>query len=430
MSAELSAPPQPELLQRKIQSLTVELLSVYEELALLFSLGAQIGRLSDERQIGAVALREAMDISNADCGWLAFCENGALEIPESCRNGLSSRTAADITRRLLADLLRRGKFEFLSRSLRLEHGFSQHDAPARFLACSIVHDGHCYGFLCLGRAAGRSVFLSPDQKLIRALALLVAVQFENTRLQRSEREKQRLLDELEMARSIQQSLSPGILPQVSFLQSACSSEPCYQIGGDFYDLFPIDDTRCLLLIADVCGKGPSAALQAAMAQGVIQTIAQTRPCLSCIVHRLNDILFRRSSGKSFLSLFAAFLASDGRLDYVNAGHPPALWIRGPRHVAALARTGSLLGILPRPQFTTAAVQLRPNDLLMLYTDGITEAENERGEAFGVRRLLSWAANQYARPCPQIRQDLLSALAAFCGKRQQVDDKSLLIVRYR
>src|SRR5262245_41798836 len=138
----------PDLLKHKLQSLTIELLSVYEELSLLYSLASQIGRLTSEPEIGAVAIQEAMEISAADCGWVAFWDGTDFEIPHRCRNGISLVTALEISQDILKSLLNRGKNEFLSHTFRTERCISQNDAPARFLVCSLLTDGNCYGFLC------------------------------------------------------------------------------------------------------------------------------------------------------------------------------------------------------------------------------------------------------------------------------------------
>src|SRR6185295_14468121 len=394
MQIALNPIAQSELLKRKLQSVTVELLSVYEELALLYSLGAQIGCLTDEVDIGAIAIHEAIEISSADCGWLAFWNGTNLEIPERCRKQISCQTACQITQHLLLLLQNHGKNEFLCHSLGTERFISRNDAPARLLTCALIRDGKCYGFLCLGRNETREVFLSPDQKLVRALALFVAIHIENGRLHRSELEKQRLMNELQMAKVIQRSLSPGILPQMSFLESAASSEPCYEIGGDFYDLRAIDEASCMLIVADVSGKGPSAALQAAMAQGAIQAILQVRPCLASFLQTLNECLVRCFSANHFLSAFSATIDKKGLLQYVNAGHPAALWITGRKSVLQLSQSDSLLGLFSKVTWASATAQLRPDDIVILYTDGITDAENARGEPFGLARLVNWAGKQY------------------------------------
>jgi len=259
--------------------------------------------------------------------------------------------------------------------------------------------------------------------------MIVAVQIENSRLHRSELEKQRLLDELERARVIQQSLLPGILPHIPFVDSTASSQPCYNIGGDFYDLLPMDETSCMMIMADVCGKGPSAALQAAMVQGAVQAILQTHPPLPSLLQRINDCLLHRSSGNRFLTAFTAFLDRSGLLTYVNAGHPPALCIRASGYVEELRENASLLGIFPQAQFSSATTLLNSGDIIVLYTDGITDAENDRGEAYGVPRLLNCAANQHGRACEEIKRNILAAVADFCGKARQADDSSILIVKF-
>jgi serine phosphatase RsbU (regulator of sigma subunit) len=415
------------LLQRNLQSLTVELLSAYEELSLLYSLGSEIGRLTHEKDIAALSIKEAIEISAADCGWLVRTDGMNFQIAEGCRHAISFATAQEISGRIL-NVFHRGKNEFLSHSLRVDEGFCQKDAPARFLACGLRTDSNFYGFLCLGRKEERSIFLSPDQKLIRAVAVIAGVQIENSRLHRSELEKQRLVNELERARFIQESLSPYALPGIPFAEAAASTQPCYSIGGDFYNLIPIGNASCMIIMADICGKGPAAALQAAMVQGAVSGILQTNPDLRLFVQRLNDCVLQESAGK-FLTAFTAIVHESGSFQYVNAGHPAALWIKANSKIETLNESTSMLGFFSKMEFSTAEVQLSPGDIIVLYTDGITDAENESGDCFGVQRLMDCVANQYGSSCEEIKNGILKAIQSFCGRLNREDDSSILVMKF-
>ena len=242
-------------LHRSVQSLTVELLAVYEELELLYSLIGQLGKLTDENQIAAAALKEAIEISSADCGWVALWDGNKLSTCSGCSIGIEQNMIEEIHRLVLEPMFQCGKHSLLSHALQHEYGIGGSAAPSRFLASALAMEGHTQGYLCLGRRDADPVFLSPDQKLIRAVALTLAVQLEHVRLQRSELDKQRLVNELELARTIQQSLLPRDFTRSAFLDAAGVSEPCSEIGGDFFDLIPNDAGGCTLIIGDVSGKG-------------------------------------------------------------------------------------------------------------------------------------------------------------------------------
>ena len=418
-----------ESLRRAVHSLTVELLAVYEELALLYSVSGQIGRLADETQIAAVALKEALEISSADCGWVALWDGDSLRVHENCRVGIERRIIDEVHRVVLEPLFQTGRQDFVSHALRQEYGINDAEAPSRFLASALAPEGHSQGYLCLGRKETGAVFLSPDQKLISALALMLAVELENVRLQRSELDKQRLLNELQLARTIQQSLLPRDFSRISFLDAAGASEPCGEIGGDFFDLIPIDADRCTLIIADISGKGPPAALQAAMVQGIVNAVSRTCPELPFLMSTLNACLLNRPAADRFVTAFAGALDRGGRLHYTNAGHPAPLWIRRNGEVVELGQSGPLLGVFSKSEYSQTCVQLAPGDLLVMYTDGLTEARDRRGRAFGAARLLDWARRQNGLPPEEIKGELTRTVQAFCEGCRQEDDCSVLVVQY-
>jgi serine phosphatase RsbU (regulator of sigma subunit) len=423
--------PQPnvESLRRSVQSLTVELLAVYEELELLYSLGAQIGRLTNEDQIAAVTLRKAMEILAADCGWVIRWEHATSRIPEGCCIQIEKQTAEQINREVLEPLNFQRKSQTLMHSLKADCQFAQSDVPGPFLAAPLSVAGNSLGYLCLGRRDEVHSFTSVDQKLINAVALLMAVELENVRLQRSELEKQRLVNELELARSIQQSLLPRDFFCTDYLDAVGVSEPCFEIGGDFFDLIPLATDLCMLVIADVSGKGPSAALQAAMVQGIVHAASRSSPELPFLMSTLNECILTRSVEGHFVTVFAATLDSNGRLRYTNGGHTRPLWIQTNGQVIELAEGGPPLGIFENAVCPQGSVQLRPGDLLLLYTDGVTEAEDPGGNPFGIACLLEWARDQVGRLPAEVKDSLITAVSQFCGGNRQADDLTVLVAQY-
>jgi serine phosphatase RsbU (regulator of sigma subunit) len=419
-----------ESLRRSVQSLTVELLAVYEELDLWYSLGPQIGRLADGDQIALVTLRKAMEILAADCGWVVLWEGGTPRVPAGCCIQIETQTVEQINREVLEPLRFRGTNQALMRSLKEYCPFVQADVPAPFLAASLSVGESSLGYLCLGRRDERRPFTSVDQKLSDAVALLMAVGLENVRLQRSELEKRRLMNELELARSIQQSLLPRNFSCIDFLEATGVSEPCYEIGGDFFDLIPIGTDLCMLIIADVSGKGPPAALQAAMVQGIVHAASRSSPELSSLMETLNSCIMSRSLEGRFVTAFAATLDNSGHLRYTNAAHTRPLWIQTNGQVTELAEGGTILGIFENPSYPQGSVQLRPGDLLLLYTDGVTEAEDPQGNPFGTACLLDWARGRAGQRPVEIKESLINTVRHFCGGSRQTDDLTVLVVQYR
>jgi len=423
--------PQSELdrERRKVASLTGELLAVYEELGLLYSLGPRIGSLVDNDQIAALAVREAVEILSADCGWAVFCDGTGWRLPESCCVAIDAGAAARINQEVLGPLRFRGQSQVISHALAEEYGIDHPTIPARFLACPLPAAGSSLGCICLGRRQQAPIFTSSDQKLLYAAASLTGMTLENLRLQRSEMEKERLAGELELARQIQQSLLPRDLCCGNFLEASGSSVPCYEVGGDYFDLISLDRDLCLLAIADVSGKGPAAALQATMLHGIIHAVARHSHELSDLMRTANQCIRERTADNSFVTAFMATLDSRGRLRYSNAGHNAPLWIQPGGRITQLTEGSLPLGLQDNPSYPEAAVELAPGDLLVLYTDGLTDSENEQGETFGAERVLEWAGRQWQLPAAEVEKSLLQAVTGFCKDHRQADDLTLLAIRF-
>jgi sigma-B regulation protein RsbU (phosphoserine phosphatase) len=260
--------------------------------------------------------------------------------------------------------------------------------------------------------------------------MLTAVELENQRLQRSELDKQRLVTELELARTIQQSLLPRDFSGAAFLDAAGFSEACCEIGGDFFDLVPINEQVCMLVIADVSGKGPPAALQAAMVQGIVHAVSRNWLGPASLMETLNDCLRARSPAERFVTAFVATLNSKGQLCYLNGGHTLPLWIRTDGQVIELAEGGPLLGVFAKPPYPQGSAQFTAGDLLVLYTDGVTEAEDPSGNRFGTARLMDWARHQSGRSPAETKDSLMHTVGDFCGGKRRGDDRSALVVRYK
>jgi phosphoserine phosphatase RsbU/P len=414
-----------ESLRRSVQSLSAELVNVYEELTLLHSLGPRLSRLDTVEAIAAEALAAALESGKADCGWVAVWDQEQASL--QAVGGIDPAAARYITETALAPLHFRAKRAVLSHSWIEEHHWDHPQAPDRFLASALAAAGHSLGYLCVGRGRGGPMFVSSDQKLLSAVASLVAVEMENVRLRRAELEKARLEAELELARAVQRSLLPRVLTCHDFLEADALSIPCQQVGGDYLDLLAAGDD-CLLVMADVFGKGPAAALQAQMLQGLVHGAARHTHCVRDLLSTINACLRERAAPGSFVTAFVATLHRSGRLHYVNAGHNPPLWIR-PGAVQPLTDGGPLLGVLEHPPYHEGVIDLSPGDLLLLYTDGVSEAVNDNGEPFGDARVLDWAARQGGASPTGLPGSLLRAVEEFSGGRPHADDLALLAVRF-
>jgi serine phosphatase RsbU (regulator of sigma subunit) len=416
-----------ESLRRSVQSLTEELVGVYEELALLHTLGPRLARLGSEEAIASEALGAALEAVRADCGWVALWDDDQPRLPAGALRGIPPAAARYLTGEVLTPP------HFLAKPVILSHAWSEEhpcpcgESPQRFLASALPVGGRSLGYLCAGRRAGRPPFDSADRKLLAAVASLVAVDLDNIRLRQAELEKARLEAELDLARAVQRSLLPREFRCHAFLEADGVSLPCQQVGGDYFDLLPAGDA-CLLVMADFFGKGPAAALQAQLLQGMVHGAARHTHQAVALLHTINTCLRERGAPGSYVTAFLATLDCDGCLRYINAGHNPPLWIHA-GGAQSLTAGGPLLGLLENPSHQEAVLQLAPGDLLLLYTDGITEAVNDRGEAFGEARVVEWASRLAGASPAQLCSGLLRAVQDFSGGRPNPDDLALLAVRF-
>lgn len=245
--------------------------------------------------------------------------------------------------------------------------------------------------------------------------------------------RERLEADLRVAREIQLGLVPrdfdGLRREAGIECSACL-EPARAVGGDLYDIFRLADGRVCLVIGDVCGKGIGAALFMVMAVTLTRSIARVSGRPDEILARVNDALAADNPSSTFVTLFCAVLEPEtGRLTYASGGHPSPLLLQpGQPPRAALPSEGTLVGILPGLSFPSADVLLAPGDLLVAFTDGVTEAMDPGGSLFGEARLASLLEG--ARAPDEAVGRILTGVRQFAGTAEQADDIAILAVRYR
>ena len=298
------------------------------------------------------------------------------------------------------------------------------------------------GRLLLEVALYRDSLSAPFARLIRnsaisasaALALLVSVSLIAVRFRPYVRGKQ-LEAQADLARQVQRDLLPGPEAWPASLDVAADCLPASQVGGDFYDVVRLPGGRVAFALGDVSGHGISAALLMGLIHGAMNSppwgVSQEDPHDAAA--GLNDLLLTKSSGERFASLFwCSYDPASRTLRYINAGHLPPLWIRaqpgGPVRVDRLAEGGPLLGVLSTAAYRTVPIEAQAGDVLVLFSDGIVEAMNSRGEPFGEERLIVTASAHQEQPARAICDEILAAVRAFLGNAPAQDDQTLLVVR--
>jgi phosphoserine phosphatase RsbU/P len=274
-----------------------------------------------------------------------------------------------------------------------------------------------------------AAFTAIDRQILDALALEAASILDNARLVERERERQRLEQELSTARSIQQALLPQGLNDFPHLAVSGVQYPCHEVGGDYFDVVPVDEDRTAILIADVSGKGLGAALLTTMLQGSLSGMTMGADPVKVFNH-VNRFLCRHAEVGRYATIFIGLLGRDGRLEYIKAGHPSPLLLRDGK-VSELYTEGSFpVGLIAEAEYTSASLQLEPGDTLVLFSDGVTEAQNPDHDLFEVSGLSDALAGQDGVPVEAVQQVILGAVQKFTRGAPQSDDLTLLVVRYR
>ena len=250
-------------------------------------------------------------------------------------------------------------------------------------------------------------------------------------LKRTVAERERTLKEIEIAWEIQRSLLPESPPDLPGVGFAALMEPAKVVGGDFYDYIPLAGGSWALVIADVTDKGVPAALFMALARTLVRVYAAVYKSPSELVCAVNEFVARDNPTAMFITLFIAYLdPGRGTLTYVNAGHNPPLFLPcGTNAPVALKATGALLGVAEGLTYREEQISVGAGDLLVMYTDGVTEAMNGAHELFGSKRLESIVTGACAARAPAVLAQIDSAVRSFVAGEPQSDDLTLLVAKW-
>jgi phosphoserine phosphatase RsbU/P len=263
---------------------------------------------------------------------------------------------------------------------------------------------------------------------LETLSMEAAVAIENARLYRAAVERAKLDQELTVAAAIQQALLPVANRTGLFFSAAARSVPCRSVGGDFFDYVDLPTGGFGFILGDVAGKGAPAALLASALLGAFGAEAAYQASPAPLVTRLNVNLFRRQIDGRFLTAFYGMLGPDGSLTYSNAGHNAPLLV-GSGGVRRLSAGGMVLGLFENAAFDEDTVRLSPGDLVIAFSDGVSEALNAAGDEYTDERLLASVETHRGLPPQALLDALLADVRGFCGEATPNDDVTLVVVRY-
>ena len=298
-------------------------------------------------------------------------------------------------------------------------------------ATSVLATGsETVGVLYMDSRAAAADLAGGNRELLQTLAIEASTVLENARLLEEERTKQQMEEELRLARTIQQSLLPGSLPSEGWLRASGSSVASREVGGDYFDVMRVNPHCWSVVVADVSGKGVGSALLASLLQGALIAATEHPDALGRRIERLNRFLLDRTGGEKYATVFYALLDRTGRFSYVNAAHCPPLIVRAGGDQVALEATGMPVGLIDAVEFAVAEEQLSSGDKVVIYTDGVTEAQNTEARFFGKKRLREQVAAHATEGCAAIHDAIQEAVAAFTEGAPQSDDITVVVLEFR
>jgi sigma-B regulation protein RsbU (phosphoserine phosphatase) len=435
----------------------------YDERKIFFDLGQgsqHVASIDQLYQRVAEKVRNALDASNAAI-FIRDDSTGNFNLriltgaPEGCPPGktLQLNKRAFVVRRLMnlstPLLIEPKEIETWSQALNSvlpstrEERASEHDVLRAIKATLLVQirqKNELVGILSFGPRRGGFQYAVADRELLMSIAAQLALIIDNARLTERMVAQERMRRELALAAEVQQRLLPSCAPKGVAMEVAGFCEPARGVGGDYYDFINFDNSSQLgLAIADVAGKGMPAALLMSTVQATLRSLTARNGSnsphaeLSSIVSKLNRLLFNTTNGEHYVTFFyATFDQATQQLTYVNAGHNPPLYLSDDSdlQVRQLTSGGLVAGAFEHAAYEQETVQMKPNDLLFLYTDGLSEALNVEGEEFGTSRIMDTLKSIKTLSADQIRDVVVRRVKEWCSGMSLYDDLTFVVMKVK
>jgi serine phosphatase RsbU (regulator of sigma subunit) len=402
------------------------------------------GRVLDE--VLAMVIDSALDVSGAERGFIMLAgADGRLEFKVGRAKGritLPGRTF-ETSRKIPEEVFETGEARIVADlmdgdlaaahlgtvALGIRHVMCLPLVLVRYVEQAEASDEQKrIGVLYLDSRERGALQSSVTRTALEALATEAAVAIENARLYREATEKAKLEHELKIAAAIQQGLMPEPERCAPFFSAAGTTVPCRAIGGDFFEYVDLGAEAVGFALGDVSGKGAPAALLTAIIQGMftVQTEASSGP--SDVLGHINRGLLRRAVESKFVTLFYATLSADGTLCYSNGGHNAPFLVRKDR-VERLEKGGMILGMFDFATYEQETLSLDDGDTVLVFSDGVSEAQNAEGEELGDARIEAFLTANRSASAAQLRDGLIGVVRSFAAGAAQGDDLTVLVVRY-
>ncbi len=290
--------------------------------------------------------------------------------------------------------------------------------------------GEIKGFLFIGKRMSGEKYNRENISFIESLGNIAISAMENKRLFNQELEKKKLESELSLALEIQKGFLPAILPELSNYELAGISEPSRHVAGDYFDFIKVDDDSLIIVMADVSGKGVAASLIMANIQAALKVLAGSNLSHIDIVNKLNEVVYENTGSDKFVTFFIGFLdLKNNKLEYINAGHNPPMVFNSNNKLLRLIKGGLPMGVfVNRFDYEQGEYTIQSGDMIVLFTDGVTEAQDSNRAEFGEERLLSLLKKIKTLPPQQIANGIVQAVKEFSGTINLYDDITVSVIK--
>jgi len=431
----------PDDLNRALEALQVEnqrLSRAVQELSILNELSVVIGSMLNSNQVIEIVVKRSLHAVNAEQGTITMFDQAAI-------NPLKTLIrAADTSfkhERFHLDQSIAGWMQIHKRPLRSNdlHGDNRFsgvtiaDNIRSILCAPLLVKNKLIGVLSVfnkkSSPSSDVGFDEQDERLLAIIAGQSAQVIETARLYESEKTKQDMEREMSAAREVQRSLLPQHLPEITGIDLVASSMPARDVGGDYYDVIPLGDDRYCILLADVSGKGLPAALVSTMVKGIFWAQLPQHLSPQDILQATNILLRNILPRTTFVTIMLAILdAKRKSLELCSAGQCPPLYFGAKRAPEYLKMTGHPMNWLECPSFDSMSIKLRAGEALVLYSDGVIEAQNEMDIFYGAPALLTFAESLCRKPAQDIHDGIVETINEFTGHREPADDLTLVVIR--
>lgn len=407
------------------------------QLSLLFEATRLLNSTLDLSELLELILKIARTETHADRGSVFLVDQKAQQLWSIVASGLDHQEIRiPIGRGVAGQVALSGKIINVEDAYSLEFFDGSYDKKfgytTRSLMCMPIrhHDGQVVGVIQLLNKAGAAKFGSDDEEFLTKLSGHMAMALEKARLHREIVEKQRLEKEMALARQIQRGLLPDAPPVVPGYEISVLNEPCFEVGGDYYDFLNLGPQTLLLVIADVEGKGVSSALVMSNLQATLRALVMHLHSLEVLALSLNEMICTDTKSQKFLSMFLGLVDTRrSGLHYINAGHVPPILVKGGSgEYKLLEEGGTVIGLFPRAEYNRGAAMLQPGDVLVLCTDGILEAMNSAEDEYGTERLADCVARHRTKGSQAIVDAVLAEVQEFSRGGAHIDDKVLMVMK--